>query len=163
MKSLTTILALAACLAAPALASDTTSFETVMESYEPVRIALLADSMDDVNRHGAAIEAELRSLQAAFSAERAGVAAASAESVQDSLDEMIAAAGALAAAGSLKAARDAFYELSKPLVRWRQGVLESERPAVAFCPMHKRSWLQPDGEIGNPYGGMPRCGEIVSR
>ena len=163
MKILTTILALAACLAAPALASDATSFETVMESYEPVRIALLADSMNDVNRHGAAIEAELQSLQAAFSAERAGVAAASAQPVQDGLDEMIAAAGALAAAGSLQAARDAFYELSKPLVRWRQGVPESERPAVAYCPMHKRSWLQPDGEIGNPYGGMPRCGEIVAR
>jgi soluble cytochrome b562 len=163
MKSLTTILALAGLLVAPAWASDTTSFETVMASYEPVRIALLADSMNDVNRHGAAIEAELQSLQAAFSAERAGVAAASAESVQDGLDEMIAAAGALAAAGSLQAARDAFYELSKPLVRWRNGVLESERPAVAFCPMHKRSWLQPDSEIGNPYGGMPRCGEIVAR
>ncbi|MEX1312347.1 MAG: hypothetical protein AB1Z65_18150 [Candidatus Sulfomarinibacteraceae bacterium] len=163
MKSLTTVLALAALLGAPGWASGTTSFDTVMASYEPVRIALLADSMNDVNRHGAAIEAELQSLQAAFSAERAGVAAASAESVRDSLDEMIAAAGALAKAGSLQAARDAFYELSKPLVRWRQVVSGSERPVVAYCPMHKRSWLQPDGEIGNPYGAMPRCGEIVAR
>ena len=41
-----------------------------------------------------------------------------------------------------------------------RGVAE---PAGAYCPMHKRSWLQPDGEIGNPYGGMPRCGEIVAK
>jgi hypothetical protein len=28
--------------------------------------------------------------------------------------------------------------------------------------MYRRSWLQPSEEIGNPYGGMPRCGQIVS-
>jgi hypothetical protein len=75
---------------------------------------------------------------------------------------MISAADAIAAATSLEAARDGLYELSKPMVRWREGVAESGRPAVAYCPMHKRSWLQPGEEIGNPYGGMPRCGSIVS-
>jgi hypothetical protein len=36
---------------------------------------------------------------------------------------------------------------------------------VAFCSMTKKSWLQPKGEIGNPYYGksMPRCGEVVSK
>ena len=55
-------------------------------------------------------------------------------------------------------------ELTKPLVRWHE-LIEGPRPVVAYCPMYKRSWLQPSGdlEIGNPYGGMPRCGEIVSR
>jgi hypothetical protein len=75
---------------------------------------------------------------------------------------MIAAADLIAGAKTLDAARDGLYALSKPLVRWRQGVADGGRPAVAYCPMHKRSWLQPDGEIGNPYGGMPRCGSIVS-
>jgi hypothetical protein len=83
--------------------------------------------------------------------------------VQEKLDEMIAAADAIASAKSLEAARDGFYGLTKPMVRWREGLAQSDRPAVAYCPMHKRSWLQPGEEIGNPYGGMPRCGSIVSK
>ena len=76
---------------------------------------------------------------------------------------MIDAADAIAAATTLEAARDGLYALSKPMVRWREGVENNGRPAVAYCPMHKRSWLQPGEEIGNPYGNMPRCGSIVSR
>ena len=36
---------------------------------------------------------------------------------------------------------------------------------VAWCSMSKKSWLQPAGEIGNPYYGkeMPRCGEVVGK
>ncbi len=139
------------------------TFNAVMEHYEPIRLALLEDSLEGVNAHGKAIATELRALDADFSAERAGASGEAAVVVEEQLDEMIAAADAIASAGSLEAARDGLYDLTKPMVRWRQGVAESGRPAVAYCPMHKRSWLQPDEEIGNPYGGMPRCGEIVSR
>jgi hypothetical protein len=134
-----------------------------MEHYEPVRLALMGDSMDGVNEHGAAMAAALRGLKADFSADRAGTSRDAAPVVREKLDAMIAAADGIAEASSLQAARDAFYQLSMPLVRWHDGVSEDSRPAVAYCPMHKKSWLQADGEIGNPYGGMPRCGEIVSR
>lgn len=32
-----------------------------------------------------------------------------------------------------------------------------------YCPMVKRSWLQPEGDVGNPYFGrkMPGCGNVV--
>lgn len=143
-------------------AAGTTTFDNVMEHYEPIRLALLEDTMDGVNDHGRAIAAELRALESDFSAERAGASDEAAAIVEEKLDEMIAAADAIAAAASLEAARDGIYALTKPMVRWRQGVAESDRPAVAYCPMYKRSWFQPDGQIGNPYGGMPRCGEIVS-
>lgn len=149
--------------ALPLSAADGTSFGRVLARYEPARLALLGDSMAGVNANGRAIAAELRTLAAGFSAERAGASAETAKVVEGQLPAMIAAADALAAAASLEAARDAFYELTKPLVRWREGVAAGARPAVAYCPMYKRSWLQPDGEIGNPYGGMPRCGEIVAR
>ena len=121
--------------------------------------------MDGVNEHGEAIAAELRDLKADFSAERAGASGEAAEVVREKLDEMIAAADAIASAKSLEPARDGIYDLTKPLVRWCQGVAEGDRPVVAYCPMYKRSWIQPRGdhEIGNPYGGMPRCGEIVSK
>lgn len=50
-----------------------------------------------------------------------------------------------------------------PLVQRREGAAAEGRPSVAYCSMYKRSWLQSGDTIGNPYGGMPRCGKIVSR
>jgi hypothetical protein len=144
-------------------AGGPSSFEVVMEHYEPIRLALLADSMDGVSAHGKAIASELRALQADFSPDRADASGEAAMVVQEKLDVMIAAADAIAAAKALEAARDGFYALTKPMVLWREGVAQNDRPAVAYCPMHKRSWLQPGEEIGNPYGGMPGCGSIVSK
>ena len=149
--------------AAGVRAGGPSSFDVVMEDYEPIRNALINDSMDGVNSHGKAIADELRALGSDFSPVRAGATGEAADVVREKLPEMISAADAIAAATSLEAARDGLYELSQPLVRWREGVAESGRPAVAYCPMHKRSWLQPGEEIGNPYGGMPRCGSIVSK
>jgi hypothetical protein len=150
-------------LGGPASAAEPTSFERVMEHYEPIRLALLEDSMEGVNGHGRAIADELRSLQGDFSPTRAGASADAAAVVREKLVDMIAAADTLAKAATLEAARDAFYDLTRPLVRWRQGVSTDGRPRVAYCSMYKRSWLQPGEEIGNPYGGMPRCGEIVAK
>jgi hypothetical protein len=158
--SLFIVLSLAA---AGVWASGPSSFNVVMEHYEPVRNALINDSMDGVNFHGEAIAAELRALQSDFSADRAGASGEAATVVREKLPEMIRAADAIAAAKTLEAARDGLYDLSKPMVRWREGVSNGDRPAVAYCPMHKRSWLQPGEKIGNPYGGMPGCGSIVSK
>lgn len=148
--------------ASAALAGGPSSFDVVMEHYEPVRLALIGDSMDGVNFHGEAIAVELRALEADFSPERAGASGEAATVVGEKLDEMIAASDAIASAKDLEVARDGLYALSKPMVRWREGVSQNDRPSVAYCPMHKRSWLQPGEEIGNPYGGMPGCGSIVS-
>ena len=59
--------------------------------------------------------------------------------------------------------REALKKLTQPLVRWH-AKLTGERPRVAYCPMERGSWFQPDGVIGNPYGGirMPRCGSFVT-
>jgi hypothetical protein len=147
-----------------ASAGQPTSFAAVIEKYELVRLALLNDSTEAVAANGKAIAKQLRTLQADFSAEKAGVPEDAASSVRDGLPGMIAAADALAGGPGLADARNAFYDLSKGLVRWREGV-QSTRPVVAYCPMVKKSWLQPDGTIGNPYGGqhMPNCGRIVSK
>ena len=163
MNRMSLILVLAIVVGGPLSAAGATTFDTVMGHYEPIRLALLEDSMDGVNDHGKAIAAELKSLEADFSPERTGTSGEVVAVVEDALDEMIVAAETLASAPSLEAARDGIYALTKPLVRWRQGVAADNRPAVAYCPMRKRSWLQPDGKIGNPYGGMPGCGSIVSK
>jgi hypothetical protein len=144
------LLVMAVTLAAVgAWAGEPSSFDAVMEHYEPVRLALIGDSMDGVNSHGKAIAAELRALESNFSPDRAGVSGETAVVVQAKLNEMVEAADAIATAKSLEAARDGLYALSKPMVRWREGVAENGRPAVAYCPMHKRSWLQPGEKIGS--------------
>ena len=150
--------------AAVASAGQPSSFAAVMEHYELVRLALLNDSTQGVAANGKAIASQLRTLQSDFSAEQAGVPEGAASAVREGLPGMIVAADSLAGEPGLADARGAFYDLSKGLVRWREGA-EGNRPVVAYCPMVKKSWLQPDGTIGNPYGGkhMPHCGQIVSK
>jgi hypothetical protein len=163
MKRSVLICAIGLLICTSGWADQPSSFDLVLQHYEPIRQALIADSLDGVAEHGRAIAKELRSLQADFSHQRAGASPEAAMVIKERLPGMITAAEAMAGADSLEAARDAFYQLSVPMVRWQEGVAEDSRPAVAYCPMYKRSWLQPGEEIGNPYGGMPRCGTIVSK
>lgn len=146
----------------PAWAGQPSSFDRVLEHYEAIRLSLLTDSNEGVAKRGSAIAAELSDLQADLSQARVGASAEVTAVVKELLPGMLKAADSLAKADSLEVSRAAFYELSKPLVRWREGLNEENRPSVAYCPMHKKSWLQPGSKIGNPYGGMPGCGQIVS-
>ena len=100
-----------------AWAGEPSSFDVVMEHYEPVRLALIGDSMDGVNTHGKAITAELRALEADFSPGRAGTSGEAAQVVREKLGQMIDAADAIAKATTLQAARDGLYDLSRPMVR----------------------------------------------
>ncbi len=141
---------------------ESTAFDQVAAHYETVRLALVNDSTDGIAQHGQEIESILQRLAAAWSPATAGVRPDMAEDVRGLLPELRKAAAELSTATSLDAARDAFYELSKPLVRWRKAA-DGDKPLVAYCAMAKRSWLQPEGELGNPYHGqsMLRCGEVV--
>ena len=61
-------------------------------------------------------------------------------------------------------ARDAFYELSKPLVRWRKVAERSKKPdRRLLLDGQAARGSSPEGELGNPYYGqsMLRCGEVV--
>ncbi len=138
------------------------AFDQILEHYEPARQTLTQDSMEGVTERGRKIHEVLNSLAADWSAEAAGVQAEASDKVRELLPTLNQSATALAEAQSIDAARDAFYELSKGLVRWRKAAV-GDKPVVAYCSMAKKSWLQPEGELGNPYYGqsMPRCGEVV--
>lgn len=142
---LTLALILLALGAGPVLSAPPAGgFETVLPHYEAVRKALVADSLKGVAGHAEAIRRQ---------------------APKNELGREIAkAAGRLAAAKDLETARGAFYDLSKPMVRWREASGKKDS-IVAFCSMAKRSWLQPKGAIGNPYYGksMATCGEVVSK
>mgnify|MGYP001822868196 CR=1 FL=1 len=118
-------------LASAAPAAGETTFDAVLAHYEPIRQALLGDSMEGVNEHGAAMARELRALDGDFNAGRAGTSGEALEVVRDNLDAMIAGAEAIAGADSLEAARDGFYALTKPMVSWRQCFELRSRPVFA--------------------------------
>lgn len=160
--TLTSTLSLVLLAASPAAAKP--AWTAVTSHYETIRQALVNDSLAGVAEHATMLGDEIEALRGDLTAARAGVPADSLAKVEGLLPEAAAAAGELAAAGDLAAARDAFYALTKPLVRWRQAA--GSGPAVAYCTMLKRSWLQPAGTaMGNPYYGrqMADCGEIVGK
>ena len=148
--------------AAPASAAASSAFDRILDPYEDVRTALTEDHTRGVAEQAEEIRRILADLDKNPTAERAGVPAARLAEVKALLPELSRAAESLAAAATLEEARKAFYELSKPLIRYRS-LTSGERPVVAYCPMAKRSWLQPEGDIANPYHGaeMLRCGEVV--
>ncbi len=167
MRRLALFVTLAALVAVPSLAvagQSVTAFDTITTHYEAIRQALLHDSTADVAVHARAIAAEAAAPTARFDAAQADVPADNSSECTALLPEVEKSAKALAASTDLEAARAAFGELSKPMVRYRE-MATGNRPEVVYCPMAKKSWLQPAGEIGNPYLGqkMARCGNVVSK
>jgi hypothetical protein len=150
-------------LALPATATEPL-FQELLEPYETIRLQLLHDHTEGVAQKGADLHRALKTLMVDFSAERAGVSIEDAEALQELLPTLIEAAGRLAKAQDLKSARDAFYDLSRPMVRYHAMVGEKTGTVAVYCPMARRSWLQPKEEtIGNPYHGqsMAACGNVV--
>lgn len=149
-----TVLALAAgILITPAArAADQAPFTEMAEHYEAIWKALSGDSLEGVAEHAEAI------------AEIAETAEHPAE-VTDATDipgAIAEQAKSLAVASDVDAARGAFGDLTKPLVRYRKAV-GADKLKVAYCPMAKKAWLQPEGDIENPYYGseMLTCGDFV--
>jgi len=136
---------LIASLTSLALASLAQAGPTVTEHYEAIRQALLHDSTDAVATHASEL------------------ATAADPGCGKEWPAVATAAKRLAAATDLAASRKEFAVLSEALVACRK---RAAMPGtlVVYCPMARASWIQPAGEIGNPYYGpsMARCGEIVS-
>ncbi len=83
--------------------------------------------------------------------------------VRELLPEVVERARALAEATDLERARAAMASLTQPLTRW-QRLVRGPKPVVAYCPMHRKAWLQDDGPMENPYDPtMLRCGSIVQQ
>jgi len=125
-------------IAVPLLANET----KIYSSYEAVRQALLKNSVADVQKSA-------KSLAAAARSEKQELIAVHAET--------------LAEADDIASARRVFAALSDEVIKFRAAGC-CERPVTAYCPMEKKSWLQPAGTpISNPYldGGMRTCGQFV--
>jgi Cu(I)/Ag(I) efflux system membrane fusion protein len=160
-----TLLAIGAALIVPisARAAEPVGYESIAAHYESIRQALLHDHMDGVASQALSLRQESERLGEGFEASVAAVPEDRAADCLEILPELRAAADEVAAAADLTEAREAFGVLSKAMVRYRQMLAEPDT-VVVYCPMAEQVWLQPEGEIGNPYFGqqMARCGQLVS-
>lgn len=160
---ITSMLSLAIAFPMAIVASESTAFDRVFDDYEAIRQILMDDSTETVAEHARAIAAAAAALEADFSPAAAGVSPRDADTVRALLDEVETRARSLADADGLAEARQVLASLTQPLVRWHR-LVEGPKPVVAYCPMEKKAWLQPDEAIGNPYDPtMLRCGEVVQR
>jgi Cu(I)/Ag(I) efflux system membrane fusion protein len=148
MKSVRTfaVIVAAVCLAAGAAstaASD--ALKAVVGSYLEIQAQLASDKTDGVKASATAL-------------------ASRAEGLGDAGAPVAKAAKAVADAPDLKAAREAFGPLSDAVIAAAkaEGWKDLSDVKLAYCPMAKRSWLQKDEKINNPYYGaaMATCGEF---
>jgi hypothetical protein len=139
------------------------AFERLMTDYEAIRQALLHDGMEGVAEHARAIEETTREIGEQLAPGPTWVSPEKIREIEQLLPSIRESSSRLANADTIEEARGGFGDLSRHLVRYRQMGTDSET-AVAFCSMAQKVWLQPKGEIGNPYYGqsMARCGEFVS-
>ena len=141
---------------------EATPFIEMSSHYEAIRQALLEDSVEGVAEHGSAIQDLAKSLLENFDAAKASMPDQQSASFQTTLEEIQSAASSLSAANSLTSARGDFFTLTKPMARYRH-LTGDQDTVIAYCPMAQKAWIQPGGEIGNPYLGqeMPKCGDVV--
>ena len=114
----------------------------VAAPYLHIQAALAADSTDGV-------AAAARSIVAA------------AGDLGDAGAAIVVGANAVSLAGDLVKSRAAFGLLSDAVIKY-SGDAGLGELKIAFCPMARKSWIQEDGDIANPYHGseMLRCGSF---
>ena len=134
------------------------SFTAVQQPYDAVRLALTADRLPGAKKEAA-------KLRAAAEAEAAWAKSATGRGPElgKPWTNVATAAAKIERARSLTNARKAFGESSEAL-RAALKIAERDDFLVVYCPMVKVHWLQPKGEIRNPYGSaMLNCGRVVKQ
>jgi hypothetical protein len=140
----TVMVVLALLAGAPVQASD--AMKAIVGSYLDIQAKLAADKTDGIKPAAQAI---------ADQASRMGAAG----------EAMAKAAATIGDAADLKAARAAFGDLSDAVIAAGKAEGWKDVPDVktAYCPMVKKSWLQKEPDIRNPYYGtaMLTCGSFT--
>jgi hypothetical protein len=146
-----------------AAAEESNAFREILTHYEVIRLALVSDVMTDVRQRAEAIASRVEGLAKEFDAQDAGVLEEKSAQCKALLPELSSAATQVAEAENIDQAREALFGLSKPMGRYRK-MAGIEGSMVVFCSMAKKAWIQPHGEIGNPYMGqkMSTCGEVIA-
>ena len=161
-RTLSTILAAsslltAACAQAAKPAPFDQGMQPILAEYVKIHAVLAGDKTAGVTVAAKKIAKLTAKLDAS------GVKGETAKHYQAMPAKLKAAATKLAGAKGIKAMREAFKSLSRPMVMWTT-MSKPTGVNVVFCSMAKGSWLQRDKKILNPYYGakMLTCGEIIS-
>lgn len=143
-------------------AEATGPYDEMAAHYEAIRLSLLADSVENLAEHAKAIEKLAKVQLEDFDAASSPAPDQDVATFKTALQEIQSAASDLSSTDSLASAREHFFALTKPMARYRK-LSGDQASIVAYCPMAQKAWIQPEGEIGNPYMGqkMPMCGEVV--
>jgi hypothetical protein len=163
LRSMAGFLVLALAIGGVAAESSDT-FDKIVDEYEKIRVALLHDTLEGVSEPALEIVRLLNAMGVEPDAATAGIAADKTGAFHKLLPPLQASAVRIGKGDSIESVREAFGDLSKSMVMYRQMTAAPEA-VVVFCSMAGKAWLQPKGEIGNPYygQGMARCGEVVSQ
>jgi membrane fusion protein, copper/silver efflux system len=151
------LLSATAAPASAAMEAFNEGMRPILADYLMIQDKLAADST-------AGVAAQARSIARAASNLRTddltGEHAAHLKEMPASLHE---AAQGLSDATDIESARQGFRELSRPMAMWA-AISQPPGVSVVFCSMAQASWLQPEGDIRNPYygGDMHTCGQVVS-
>ena len=106
----------------------------LLDHYDGIRQALIQGNLKDAQTRATAL--------AAAAKENPAIAARARD---------------VAKSANLNQAREAFAPLSDEMIKVRR----KGDPAVYYCSMVRKSWLQKKGDVGNPYAaGMEKCGEL---
>jgi hypothetical protein len=162
-RFLTVFAGLALTASALASAQEPTGYKIMAGHYEEIRLALLDDSMNGIAGHAEGIRQAAEKLRRQFDAATASVPEDRSAECVALLPEIRDTAASLASKNTIEDVRETFGELSKLMVRYRR-MVNDPGSVVVYCSMAEKVWIQPKGEIGNPYFGksMARCGEIIS-
>ena len=126
--------------------TDADALKGVASSYVEIQAHLAADRFDDIKRPARALASQAQGLR------KDGARIAK-------------SATALEQAADITAARAAFGDLSDAVIarlNAEDGKDARANLRLAYCPMVRKSWMQREEQIRNPYGGksMLTCGEF---
>jgi hypothetical protein len=146
-----TTLALAIVLAAafvqtPASPQSSDATRAIVKSYLEIQAHLAADRFEDVKGPAQLLVSQATALG------KEGT-------------ELARAASSFAKAGDLFKARDEFGAVSDAVIARVKADGSSDvarELRLGFCPMNRKSWLQREEQVRNPYYGtkMLTCGEV---
>ena len=132
------------------------SFNAVQQPYDAVRLALTAEGLPAAKKAAANLRASAQAEQT-----WAKTATGRGPELVKPFANVAAAAAMIERASTITDARKAFGASSDAL-RAAMKIAERDDLQVVYCPMVKLHWMQPKGEIRNPYGAeMPNCGRPV--
>jgi hypothetical protein len=133
------------CVASAATVRASEPLKNVVSTYLEIHAQLAADKMDGVPAAADRIAEQAAALPSGGPA-------------------IAGAAKDLGRANDVKTARDRFSALSDAVIAAAkaEGWKDLSDVKLGYCPMLKRSWLQKDKDVRNPYG-MLTCGVIKDR